>query len=610
MSDRPPLSKNPAAPALEALTADWSPLSQTATFDLQSTPGPNDALLQTIAKVKAEFSPSQFPQLPGLTVVGYIDCGGMGHVYRAEQATPKRTVAVKIATSFNRAGMVTRERFDREIQALAAVSHPNIMPIYTAGDWHGFPFYAMRYMPGGPLSKSIPRLAGQTTAIAALMRKVARGLQSLHEAGIIHRDLKPHNILLDGNDEPLIADFGLAKWLDGSNSELTMTASVLGTKYYMPPEQTTGSKEEYGPASDIWAFGIILYELLVGRRPFHDDLPGSIFEQIRSTELEIPDTVPEGLATVIRRCLQKRPEYRYPNAAALGVDLDSWLAGEAIPQRAIEQSRTTRGLRSRRGFLFGSALVAIGSAVAVGAAVWPKRTAETQRSIAARLRDGETVTLIGPKGLPDGIGKPLLGTRSTMQLDSNGYCMLGSAGTAGVKLVDEEIEVPLEIACEYAFLSSRQDSSHAGIFIAHREVIGVSGRTQNSTVQLTHKVKATPDGEGRKSMTETATLSWHVWGADQEGCRNDIESVQRTIVVPLPDTEIHWRKVVVRMIDGVAASEWQGRPLQPVPFAQIPGFFPGVLLPPPTAGHGIGVTVHNTDAIFRNLTLTPIPHSR
>ena len=99
--------------------------------------------MQTIAKAKAEFAPAQFPQLPGLNVVGYIDCGGMGHVYRAEQETPKRTVAVKIATSFNRAGMVTRERFDREIQALAAISHPNIMPIYTAGDWHGFPYYSI-----------------------------------------------------------------------------------------------------------------------------------------------------------------------------------------------------------------------------------------------------------------------------------------------------------------------------------------------------------------------------------------------------------------------------------------------------------------------------------
>ncbi len=607
MSDRPILSKNHAAPALEALTADWSPLSKTATFDLQSTPGPNDALLQTIAKAKAEFSPSQFPQLPGLTVVGYIDCGGMGHVYRAEQATPKRTVAVKIATSFNRAGMVTRERFDREIQALAAVSHPNIMPIYTAGDWHGFPFYAMRYMPGGPLSKSIPRLAGQTNAIAALMRKVARGLQALHEAGIIHRDLKPHNILLDGNDEPLIADFGLAKWLDGSNSELTMTASVLGTKYYMPPEQTTGSKEDYGPASDIWAFGIILYELLVGRRPFHDDLPGSIFEQIRSAKLEMPDTVPEGLAIVIRHCLQKRPENRYPSAEALGEDLDRWLEGTPVDHLPTVPLTPKPRRRIGRMVALGLALALVAGIAATTATVWPAK----KKSIAERLRDGETVTLIGEKGLPEALGHAVPSAEGQFFLADNGYCSLMAPGLAVRLLSTEQIDCPVEVSVECAFPdgifaqnpTNKNIYPYAGLVFGYRTTL-LESQPQHHYFQLVQSFEFLNTG----ATAESASIHRMHWSPTASGGFINMASASRPMpITTLKSGSLEWKRMAINIRPAELVGNVNGMALKPL---RIGGWQWNVGLDPntePEVGSAIGLSAFLSQAYFRNLKLTPQP---
>ena len=607
MSDRPPLLKNPTAPVLEALTASWSAPEHTATFDFQSTPGPNDALLQTIAKVRAEFSPSQFPQLPGFHVVGYIDCGGMGHVYRAEQATPKRTVAVKIATSFNRAGMVTRERFDREIQALAAVSHPNIMPIYTAGDWHGFPFYAMRYMPGGPLSKSISRLAGQTTAIAKIMRKVARGLEALHGAGIIHRDLKPHNILLDENDEPLIADFGLAKWLDGSDSELTVTSSALGTKYYMPPEQTTGSKEDYGPASDIWAFGVILFEMLTGTRPFRDDLPGPIFEQIRSAELTIPDRVPEGLATVIRHCLQKGPEDRYVSAVALGEDLDRWLEGAPVdPLPAVPLAPTPKH-RIGRMVALGLALAFVAGIAATTAAVWPAK----KKSIAERLRNGETVTVIGAKGMPENLGQAVPGAEGQFFLADNGYCSLMAPGLAVRLLSMDQIDLPIEVSVEYAFpdglfTQTRINENifpYVGLVFGYRTTF-LESQPQHHYFQLVQSYEILDTG----ATAESASIHRMHWSPTTNGNFINMASAKRPVPIStVKPGSLDWKRMTIDIQPTLLTGNANEMAMKPL---RIGGALWNIGLEPntePKVGSAIGLSAFLSQAYFRNLKLTPRP---
>src|SRR5262249_43326077 len=140
-----------------------------------------------------------------------------------------------------------RARFEREVRSLARIDHPHIVPVHDAGYWHGFPYYTMKYVPGGTLALHLDRVRADLPAAVRLVVKVARAVQRLHAEGVLHRDLKPLNILLGEGDEPLVADFGLARWL-GDDSDLTVTGSPLGTRQYMAPEQTLGQKTEYGPA--------------------------------------------------------------------------------------------------------------------------------------------------------------------------------------------------------------------------------------------------------------------------------------------------------------------------------------------------------------------------
>lgn len=613
MSERLPHPTDQPSSANEGMTADWRPQTHsiptptedkpTATYDERSTSGPNNSLRSTVAQEKPEVveDTSRFPQLPGLKVIGYIDCGGMGHVYLAEQDTPRRTVAVKIATSANRAGMVSRERFDREVRALAEINHPNIMPIYTAGDWHGFPYYAMRYMAGGPLTKQLPRLANNTTAVVRIMRKVAVGLQVLHEKGIIHRDLKPLNILLDEHDEPVIADFGLAKWIDGSNSDLTVTSAALGTKYYMPPEQTLGLKETYGPGCDIWSFGVTLYEMLVGQRPFREEIGSDIYDQIRNVEPPIPDSVPKDLATIVTKCLQKLPEDRYRTAAELSADLECVLAGTPLgPQKSVKKSKpVSRG--SRRVILVGAGLGIVAAVVAL-MALWP--TPPDKRSVAERLRAGETVTIIGEKGLPVDLGESIQGS-ANLTMHPQGYCALDSADISTVRLVQEELAGQFVLSCECALTGNPSFTTYAGIVIASE--LRPDGN-RNGLLQLVQRMGLEPAEDGSKTLAENAKFELVNWNHQLRGDIYEIDRVDTTLAQaePGPPTTIHWRKMEVRVDGARLYARWNGKqfPENPYGFGALGKLFPGQPSEPKSVT-GIGLTVHGTSALFRNLILTP-----
>lgn len=617
MSERLPHPTDQPSSANEGMTADWRPQTHsiptptedkpTATYDERSTSGPNNSLRSTVAQEKPEVveDTSRFPQLPGLKVIGYIDCGGMGHVYLAEQDTPRRTVAVKIATSANRAGMVSRERFDREVRALAEINHPNIMPIYTAGDWHGFPYYAMRYMAGGPLTKQLPRLANNTTAVVRIMRKVAVGLQVLHEKGIIHRDLKPLNILLDEHDEPVIADFGLAKWIDGSNSDLTVTSAALGTKYYMPPEQTLGLKETYGPGCDIWSFGVTLYEMLVGQRPFREEIGSDIYDQIRNVEPPIPDSVPKDLATIVTKCLQKLPEDRYRTAAELSADLECVLAGTPLgPQKSVKKSKpVSRG--SRRVILVGAGLGIVAAVVAL-MALWP--TPPDKRSVAERLRAGETVTIIGEKGMPDYQGESIPGAEGIFYLADNGYCTLAATGLAGRLLSMEEIDIPIEVSVECAMENNIAQNPvnkniypYSGLVFGYRSS-SLGTQIQHDFFQLIQSVAFVQDTQ---TFEEVATIQRMDWSTTKNNDFFNLGSSSRAM--PLPGLEsLNWKQIALEIRPAVIAGSLDGMKLKPV---KVGGTLWNMGLQPGTKvqlGPGIGITTFLTQAYFRNFKLKPL----
>jgi len=619
MSERePPTALFVSTPA-SAETAIYSPdaapspeqLAATAAFESKPTSGPDNALRETLA-VDAPPAP-QYPVLPDLIVEAYLDGGGMGRVYRAKQKALNRTVAVKIITATGRDGLIPRERFQREVESLAQIEHPNIVPIYSAGEWHGFPYFTMKYIAGGALAAHLPRLAGQTTAVVRLMLKVARGLQALHERGIVHRDLKPLNILLDDGDEPVIADFGLAKWMDDVSSSISVPYAAIGTKFYMSPEQSLGLKTVYGPATDIWSFGVTLHELLTGTRPFRDDLKGDVFEQIRSVDPEVPASIPPDLATVLRRCLQKQPQDRYASAGDLADDLERWLAGRPVTAPvALRKPAATRRRRvwtAVAGLTLGLFVVA-----PIVAAVWPREPkpeakTDSKKSAAERLKSGEAVTLIGAKGLPEDLGQPFPDSTAQFATDPvTGCCLLGSPGIGAMLLLDEAIEDPVEITCDVALLSARQPSGYAGLIFGSRTV-KEPGQPPNSALQFVLHLRDEFGPQKGEFAIETGTVDWLRWGNRNRspGNRSQIVAAERKVPVSKPESPtIEWRSLRVRLGDGVAFASWDDRILTPIPSGEAERLFPQNPGPEPKFGRGIGLTAFNTNALFRNLIITPI----
>jgi hypothetical protein len=232
-----------------------------------------------------------------------------------------------------------RERFFREARAAATLHHPNLCPVFDVGECDGVYYLTMAYIEGKPLSAYIradkPLSAQQA---AGLVRVLAKALQEAHDHGIIHRDLKPANILMSRKKQPVVTDFGLARRAASQEPRLTHSGAMMGTPAYMPPEQVNGDVAAMGPGCDIYSLGVILYELLTGRRPF-DGPMGALLAQIVMnpppplTEFR-PDLDP-ALEAVCLKALAKRPEDRYPSMRAFGAELEKWLAGKAAATPAL-----------------------------------------------------------------------------------------------------------------------------------------------------------------------------------------------------------------------------------------------------------------------------------
>src|ERR1700693_1664093 len=188
-------------------------------------------------------------RLGNYQILEEIGRGGMGVIYRARQRHSRRIVALKRILPHHADSRDTLVRFRREAEAAASLDHPNILPIYEVSEGEdGLPFFSMKFAPGGSLLDAGPALRDEPRRSVALMAKVARGIQYAHDQGILHRDLKPGNILLDGRGEPLVSDFGLAKWLD-ANKDLTKSLTTFGTPGYIAPEQAKGSAPDLTPAA-------------------------------------------------------------------------------------------------------------------------------------------------------------------------------------------------------------------------------------------------------------------------------------------------------------------------------------------------------------------------
>src|ERR1700757_1862141 len=190
-------------------------------------------------------------RLGNYEILEQIGCGGMGVIYRARQRHSRRIVAIKRVLSYRADSHGALQRFRREAQAVASLDHPNILPIYEVSESEdGLPFFSMKLAMGGSLQHAASSFRNEPRKCVQLMAKVARAVEYAHSLGILHRDLKPGNILLDERGEPLVSDFGLAKWLDAS-SDLTRTLTIFGTPGYIAPEQAHGPAASLKPNADI-----------------------------------------------------------------------------------------------------------------------------------------------------------------------------------------------------------------------------------------------------------------------------------------------------------------------------------------------------------------------
>jgi serine/threonine-protein kinase len=277
--------------------------------------------------------------------------GGMGVVYQAWHLRLNRPVALKMLLSGPYARPAELERFLREAEAVAALQHPGIVQVHDAGEVEGRPYFTMELLEGGNLADRIQGVPKPPRHAAAMVATLAEAVQAAHECGIVHRDLKPGNILMTVSGTPKVTDFGLARWLDG-REDLTISGALVGTPSYMAPEQARGNKVAIGPATDIYALGAILYELLTGRPPFRSDTASATLHQVVNEEpvppRQLNPRVPRDAQTICLKCLHKEPHKRYASAQALAEDLRRFERGEPIKARPVGPvERAVRWVRRR-----------------------------------------------------------------------------------------------------------------------------------------------------------------------------------------------------------------------------------------------------------------------
>lgn len=325
----------------------------------------------------------------------------MGTVWRAEQLSTHREVAIKILGTALCWSDRARARFEREVELAARLEHANIARVYDSGLYHGIYYYAMGLVEGVPLDQHVAARGLRQREVLELMRTIAQAVQYAHQRGIIHRDLKPSNILVTHDGRPCIVDFGLAKAFLESESDLSVSADgeVQGTPAYMAPEQAAGQHSHTDTRTDVYTLGVILFGLLTGHTPH--DLTGKRYEILRRIAEEgvrrpraVSKAIDKDLEAILLKALAHDPENRYPTAGSLANDIDSYLRGEVISARPYTAFNALHHMIRRYPVAIGIALMLLAVLVDMAVVAYVRIDEERQRAEAvAAEKDLEIRTL-------------------------------------------------------------------------------------------------------------------------------------------------------------------------------------------------------------------------
>ncbi|MGI9240902.1 MAG: WD40 repeat domain-containing serine/threonine protein kinase, partial [Verrucomicrobiales bacterium] len=329
-----------------------------------------------------------------------IGRGGMGRVFRAQQVSLNRDVALKVISTGTFATPAMVASFRSESEAAAGMDHPNVVPVHEVGEAGGQLYLSMRLIEGGTLAGWAAEGAaaegwrgkrGWLKDTASLVAKIADAVAYAHRRGILHRDIKPGNILLSSDGEPFLSDFGLAKALE-DGGDLTKTLDVLGTPAYMSPEQAAGNTRDLTTAVDVYGLGAVLYEILTGRAPFDGRSLVEILNQVASADPPRPSLsnpgVDRDLDTICGKCLEKDPRQRYDSAQALADDLRRWVRDEPIlARRAGVGERLVKFARRRPGLIAAGGALALTGLIGFCGVLWQWRRAEFQKENAIAAQE-------------------------------------------------------------------------------------------------------------------------------------------------------------------------------------------------------------------------------
>ena len=369
-------------------------------------------------------------RLDSYEIIAPLGAGGMGEVYRARDPALKRDVAIKVLPADWSRDPERLHRFELEAQATAALNHPNIVSIFHVGQHDGCPYIVTELLQGETLRDRLRRGPMRPREACDCGVDVARGLAAAHDAGVVHRDIKPENLFLTKDGRLKILDFGLAKLkqpepasADGTTATLpqhTEPGQVSGTVGYMAPEQVRGHAAD--PRSDIFAFGVVLYEMITGKRAFRKGTSAETLSAILNEEppllAQSVQNLPPALQRIVSRCLEKKPERRFQHASDLGFALEalSDASGTTIPGVPEAAAR-------RRWIWIAAAVVA--AAIAATLFVWWRqpRAAPVVEAVTQLTSDGEVKANSGSL-VTDGsriyFGEGTVGSYRIMQVAATG----------------------------------------------------------------------------------------------------------------------------------------------------------------------------------------------